>query len=81
VHGSTVIGFSILLTAGLSFIGAGVRVPTPEWGLMIAVGAPSVFTGQWWPSVFPGIAVAITVLSFALIGEGLIDLLDPTKKM
>ena len=45
---SMVTGFGILLTAGLSFVGAGVRVPTPEWDIMLSVGAPSLITGQWW---------------------------------
>ena len=46
------IGWSILLTAALSFVGAGVRPPTPEWGSMIAMGFQNLVTGQWWPSVF-----------------------------
>jgi peptide/nickel transport system permease protein len=71
VHASVLVGFSILLTAGLSFIGAGVRAPTPEWGSMIAVAAPNFITGSWWPSVFPGLALAITVMGWALVGEQL----------
>ena len=51
------IGWSVLLTAGLSFVGAGVVAPTPEWGSMIAMGFQNIVTGQWWPSVFPGIAL------------------------
>lgn len=66
---SITIGFSILLTAGLSFVGAGVRVPTPEWGSMIAVGAQDIYTNAWWTSVFPGLALAISVLGFGLLGE------------
>jgi len=79
-NASVTIGWAILLTAGLSFIGAGVRVPTPEWGSMIAVGAKSIYTGEWWASVFPGIALAVTVLSFAMVGEALIHLTDPTRR-
>ena len=52
------IGWSVLLTAGLSFVGAGVVAPTPEWGSMIAMGFQNIVTGQWWPSVFPGIALS-----------------------
>lgn len=80
VHASTMIGFSMLLTAGLSFVGAGVRVPIPEWGSMISIGAPSVITGQWWSSLFPGLALGITVLGWAVVGDGLRELLDPTKR-
>jgi peptide/nickel transport system permease protein len=65
------IGWAMLLTAGLSFIGAGVRVPTPEWGLMIANGAQNMITGQWWIAFFPGVALGITVLGFALVGDSL----------
>ena len=74
------IGWSILLTAGLSFIGAGVRAPTPEWGSMIAMGFQNVVTGQWWPSVFPGIALAVTVFAFALIGSSIETLADPVQR-
>ena len=79
-NASITIGWAILLTAGLSFIGAGVRVPTPEWGSMIAVGAKNVYTGEWWPSVFPGVALAVTVLGFALLGEALVHVTDPTRR-
>jgi peptide/nickel transport system permease protein len=79
-NASVTIGWAILLTAGLSFIGAGVRVPTPEWGSMIAVGAKNVYTGEWWPSVFPGVALAMTVLGFALLGEAMVQLTDRTRR-
>ena len=74
------IGAGILMTAGLSFIGAGVRVPTPEWGLMIATGAQNMITGQWWIAFFPGVAMSLAILGFALVGDALRDILDPTKR-
>lgn len=79
-NASVTVGWAILLTAGLSFIGAGVRVPTPEWGSMIAVGAKNVYTGEWWPSVFPGIALAFTVLGFALLGDAMVHVTDRTRR-
>ena len=79
-NASITVGMSMLLTAGLSFIGAGVRVPTPEWGSMIAIGAPNVVTGEWWPSVFPGIALSLTVFGFALLGDSLAKITDPTRR-
>jgi len=79
-NASITIGWAILLTAGLSFIGAGVRVPTPEWGSMIAVGAKNIYTGEWWPSVFPGVALALTVLGFALLGEAMVQMTDSTRR-
>jgi len=68
---SVMIGFAILMTAGLSFVGAGVRPPTPELGLMIANGVEGLSQGDWWPSVFPGFAISITVFGFAAPGNGL----------
>jgi peptide/nickel transport system permease protein len=58
--------YAIQMIAGLSFIGLGVRVPAPEWGSMINEGANYIVFGNWWPSVFPGIAVFLSV--FALSG-------------
>ena len=66
---SVTIGWAILATAGLSFLGAGVLPPTPEWGSMISTGASGVILGQWWPSVFPGLAMALTVFGFAVLAD------------
>jgi peptide/nickel transport system permease protein len=74
------IGWSILLTAALSFAGAGVTAPTAEWGSMIAVGFSNIVTGQWWPSVFPGIFLALTVFSFGIIGSSIEILADPIRR-
>lgn len=71
IQTSVTVGFAILLTAGLSFVGAGVRPPTPEWGLMIANGASQIVLGEWWPTVFPGIAISLTVFGFAALGGAL----------
>ncbi|MCC7273719.1 MAG: ABC transporter permease [Alphaproteobacteria bacterium] len=77
---SPTIGFSILLTSGLSFVGAGVPVPTPEWGSMIAIGASNMMTGQWWTALFPGLVLGLTILGYALVGDGLKEYLDPVNK-
>lgn len=58
--------YAIQLVAGLSFIGLGVRIPEPEWGSMINIGANAMVYGKWWVSFFPGMAVLLT--SFALMG-------------
>lgn len=71
IQSSVTIGFAILLTAGLSYVGAGVRPPTPEWGLMISTGANQIILGEWWPSVFPGLAISLTVFGFAVLGNAL----------
>jgi peptide/nickel transport system permease protein len=77
---SVILGGAILATAGLSFVGAGVRVPTPEWGLMIAEGSSALITGQWWASVFPGVAIGTCVLGFGLLADGLRVYLDPRQR-
>lgn len=74
------VGLAILLTAGLSFVGAGVRMPTPEWGLMVSTGAQQMILGVWWVALFPGLAIVVAVLSFALIGDMAKDLADPTTR-
>jgi peptide/nickel transport system permease protein len=74
------IGWGILLTSALSFVGAGVRAPTPEWGSMIAMGFQNVVTGQWWPSMFPGAMLAVTVFGFSLVGASIEVLADPSKR-
>jgi peptide/nickel transport system permease protein len=73
-------GYAILEAAALSFIGLGIRVPTAEWGVMINMGLQYVVSGQWWISFFPGMAIAVTVMGFNLIGDGLQDALDPTRR-
>lgn len=68
IQAPVVIGWSILVTASLSFLGAGIPPPTPEWGGMIASASSSVVLGEWWPSVFPGVAISIFVFGYALVG-------------
>jgi peptide/nickel transport system permease protein len=74
---SVTIGFAILLTAGLSFVGAGVKPPTPELGSMIASGAKYLISNQWWPALFPGIALGLVVFSFGVFGEALTKFMEP----
>lgn len=77
VQVSISIGMAILLTAGLSFIGAGVRMPTPEWGLMVSTGAQQMILGVWWVALFPGLAIVLSVLCFALLGNFVRAVTDP----
>ncbi len=74
---STCIASSILLTAGLSFVGAGVRMPQPELGLMISIGSGGMITGHWWPVVFPGLVLCILVFGLSMLGEGVSSSIDP----
>jgi peptide/nickel transport system permease protein len=73
-------GYAILDAAGLSFIGLGIHLPTPEWGVMVSLGIDRIATGEWWVSFFPGLMIAIAVLGFNLIGDGLRDLLDRRQR-
>ncbi|MBM4340761.1 MAG: ABC transporter permease [Deltaproteobacteria bacterium] len=67
---------AVLVEAGLSFLGFGVQPPAPSWGNILTEGRTYIFDA-WWLTVFPGLAILITVLSFNLLGEGLRDALDP----
>ncbi len=70
------VGFVILSTSALSFLGLGAQPPTPEWGAMLN-DARLFIREAWWMSTFPGFALALTVLGFNLLGDGLRDFLDP----
>jgi len=80
VQASLNLGWTILNASGLSFIGLGVRPPTPEWGILVAEGATYMVSGQWWISLFPGLALMIVVLAFNLLGDGLRDLVDSKSR-
>ncbi len=67
---------AILLESGLSFLGLGVQPPTPSWGNMLTAGKDNIEIA-WWLSLFPGLAILLTVLGFNLLGEGLQDALNP----
>lgn len=77
VQASVNLGWAVLNTAGLSFIGLGVRAPAPEWGIMVAEGAQFIVSGHWWVAAFPGLALMLAVFCFNLLGDGLRDILDP----
>ena len=79
VYGTIAIGTTILAEAALSFLGVGPQDPTPAWGLMVAQGKGDLANAAHLV-FFPGAAVALTVLSFVLVGDGLRDALDPRLK-
>lgn len=81
VQASMDIGGVILTIASLSFLGLGAQPPTPEWGLMVSTSR-NYFLNAWWYSIFPGLAIFVTVLVFNLLGDGLREILDPkTRKI
>lgn len=78
---SAVLGVAaaVLLESSLSFLGLGIQPPTPSWGNILTDGKSNIEIA-WWLSVFPGLAILITVLGYNLLGEGLRDALDPKFK-
>ncbi len=72
------IGGIILTEASLSFLGLGVQPPTPSWGQMVFEGREALIDA-WWLSTFPGIAIAVTVIGFNLLGDGLREAFEPRR--
>jgi peptide/nickel transport system permease protein len=70
------VGYAILITSSLSFIGLGAQPPSPEWGTMMST-ARNYFRDAWWYITFPGVALTLTVFAFNVLGDGLQDALDP----
>ncbi len=73
------VGGAILIESALSFLGLGVQPPTPSWGSLLSSGKDNIEIA-WWLSVFPGLAILITVLGYNLLGEGIRDALDPRQR-
>jgi peptide/nickel transport system permease protein len=71
IQATIAVASSVMLIASLSFLGLGVAPPTPEWGSMISSGASDLSGGNWWSSVFPGIAILTLVYGFQCVGGGL----------
>lgn len=79
VKASMDMGMAILGAASLGFLGLGAQPPYPEWGAMISIGK-NYLPDWWWYSLFPGLAIYLTVLGFNLLGDGLRDMLDPKQR-
>jgi len=79
VQASLSLAFAILTEAALSYIGVGVQPPEPAWGYMLS-DAQRFQQQGWWLSVFPGMAIFLTVMAFNLLGDGLRDALDPKQR-
>jgi peptide/nickel transport system permease protein len=70
---------AILTESALSFLGIGVQPPTPSWGNILTAGKDNIQIA-WWLSLYPGLAILITVLGYNLLGEGIRDAIDPRLK-
>jgi peptide/nickel transport system permease protein len=79
VKASMDIGFAVLTTAALGFIGLGSQPPTPDWGQMVSEGR-KYLRDAWWYSTFPGVAILLTVMATNLLGDGIRDVLDPRSR-
>ena len=79
VKASMDMGMAILGAASLGFLGLGAQPPMPEWGSMISI-ARNYLPTWWWYSIFPGLAIYLTVLGFNLFGDGLRDVIDPQHR-
>ncbi len=79
VTATLMVAYAILTESGLSYLGLGVQPPTPSWGNMMSDGRDILRTA-WWASLFPGFALMLVVISFNLLGEGLKDFFDPTRR-
>jgi peptide/nickel transport system permease protein len=77
IQAAGVFGYAILSLAALGFVGLGAQVPTPEWGTMITQGEPYALTGQWWVSLFPGLALLVVVSVTSIVADRIRDILDP----
>jgi peptide/nickel transport system permease protein len=75
VQATVSVSYAILAESTLSFLGLGVKITTPTWGLILS-GARGFFTMAWWLAIFPGLAIMVTVLSINFLGDGLRDVLD-----
>jgi peptide/nickel transport system permease protein len=79
VKASMDIGFAVLTTAALGFIGLGTQPPDPDWGQMVSEGR-KYLRDAWWYATFPGIAIGLTVIASNLLGDGLRDVFDPRSR-
>ena len=79
VIGTLGMGGAVLAEAALSFLGLGIRPPSPSWGSMLSDARDQITTAPWI-SIFPGLAIFVTVLSLNLLGDGLRDVLDPQSR-
>jgi peptide/nickel transport system permease protein len=79
INASLDMGGVILTIASLSFLGLGAQPPTPEWGLMVSTSR-NYFMNAWWYSIWPGMAIFMTVLTFNILGDSLREILDPKTR-
>lgn len=77
VQATLLVAIGIVIEASVSFVGLGVQPPGASWGTMLADARNTIFSGEWWLPLFPGIAISLTVVGFNLLGDAIRDLFDP----
>jgi peptide/nickel transport system permease protein len=80
VQGTLLVAIGIVVEASVSFVGLGVQPPQASWGSMLSDARNSIYSGEWWLPVFPGLAISITVIGFNLLGDAVRDLFDPRSE-
>jgi len=80
VQATLLVAIGIVIEASISFVGLGVQPPQPSWGSMLSDARNSIYSGEWWLPVFPGLAISITVIGFNLLGDAVRDLFDPRSE-
>lgn len=79
VQASVLVGIGIIIEASLSFIGLGVQPPDPSWGGMLADAKDTIYSGEWWMSLYPGLAIFLAVVGFNFLGDAMRTVLDPKR--
>ncbi len=74
------LGYAILISAGLTFLGVGIPPPTAEWGGMITNGLNQVISGEWWLTTFPGIFLTLAIMGFNMLGDAMREVMDVTLR-
>jgi len=80
VQGTLLVAIGIVIEASISFVGLGVQPPQPSWGTMLSDARSAIYSGEWWPPVFPGLAISLTVIGFNLLGDAVRELFDPRSE-
>lgn len=80
VQATLLVAIGIVVEASISFVGLGVQPPAPSWGTMLSDARTSIYSGEWWLPVFPGLAISLTVIGFNLLGDAVRDLFDPRSE-
>lgn len=80
VQATLLVAIGIVIEASVSFVGLGVQPPSASWGTMLSDARSTIYSGEWWLPVFPGLAISLTVIGFNLLGDAVRELFDPRSE-